>query len=49
LAVGLAGAFLLYHVLKLAKSATKMLAKGVVHASVLYLPVVLALMIACKR
>jgi protoheme IX farnesyltransferase len=49
LAVGLAGAFLLYHVLKLAKSATKMLAKGVVHASVLYLPVVQALMIACKR
>lgn len=49
LAVGLAGAFLLYHVFKLTKSATKMLAKGVVHASVLYLPVVLTVMIVCKR
>lgn len=49
LAVGFSGAFLLYHVLKLTTSATKMLAKGVVHASVLYLPVVLAVMIASKR
>jgi len=48
-AAALAGAFLVYHVLKLTKSATKMLAKGVVHASVLYLPVVLGLMVACKR
>lgn len=48
-AASLAGTFLLYHVLKLTKSATKMLARGVVHASVLYLPIVLGLMIIWKR
>jgi heme o synthase len=43
-----AGCFLLYHVSKLAGSASKMLASRVVHASVIYLPVVLALMVARK-
>src|SRR5579862_3950175 len=42
----LAGCFLLYHVTKLARSASKVLASRVVHASVIYLPVVLALMVA---
>jgi heme o synthase len=45
----LAGAFMLYHVTKLARSASRSLARAVVHASVIYLPVVLGLMIACKR
>jgi protoheme IX farnesyltransferase len=44
----LAGAFLLYHVTKLAQSTSKVLASRVVHASVIYLPVVLAIMIARK-
>jgi len=44
----LAGAFLLYHVARLAKSASKVLASRVVHASVIYLPVVLAIMVAGK-
>ena len=44
----LAGAFLFYHVIKLTRSASKVLAKGVLHASVLYLPIVLALLIACR-
>jgi protoheme IX farnesyltransferase len=44
----LAGAFLLYHVTKLAQSTSKVLASRVVHASVIYLPVVLGLMIASK-
>lgn len=44
----LAGAFMLYHVAKLARSASGSLASRVVHASVIYLPVVLGLMIACK-
>ena len=44
----LAGAFLLYHVAKLGKSASRTLASRVLHASVIYLPVVLGLMIACK-
>ncbi len=43
-----AGAFLLYHVTKLARSASKVLASRVVHASVIYLPVVLGMMIAWK-
>ncbi|MBV8051168.1 MAG: protoheme IX farnesyltransferase [Acidobacteriaceae bacterium] len=45
----LAGAFMLFHVLKLLQSASRALASRVVHASVLYLPAVLAIMIACKR
>jgi protoheme IX farnesyltransferase len=43
-----AGAFFLYHTAKLAKSGSKMLARGVVHASVIYLPVVLGTMMAWK-
>ena len=45
----LAGAFLLYHVAKLAQSTSKVLASRVLHASVLYLPVVLVIMAARKR
>lgn len=44
----LAGAFLLYHVVRLTKSASKTLASRVVHASVIYLPLVLSI-IAWKR
>jgi len=44
----LAGAFLLYHVARLTKSATTTLASRVVHASVIYLPLVLAI-IAWQR
>jgi len=44
----MAGAFLLYHVGKLAASSSKVLASRVLHASVLYLPVVLGIMIAWK-
>jgi len=44
----LAGTFLLYHVAKLTRSASKALASRVVHASVIYLPVVLTLMVLCK-
>ena len=47
-AIALAGAFLLYHVAKLAKSTSKVLASRVVHASVIYLPVILGIMIASK-
>ncbi len=42
------GAFLLYHVARLTKSASKTLASRVVHASVIYLPLVLVI-IAWKR
>jgi protoheme IX farnesyltransferase len=44
----LAGAFFLYHVAKLTRSASKVFASRVVHASVIYLPVVLALVVAFK-
>jgi protoheme IX farnesyltransferase len=44
----LAGAFLLYHVTKLARSTSKVLASRVVHASVIYLPVILGIMVAWK-
>lgn len=47
-AMSLAGAYLLYHVSKLMKSTSTVMARGVVHASVLYLPVVLAMMMICK-
>lgn len=43
-----AGGFLLYHVARLTKSATTTLASRVVHASVIYLPLVLVI-IAWKR
>ena len=48
LAVSLAGSYLLYHVTNLLKSTSKALARRVVHASVLYLPVVLGMMMAWK-
>lgn len=48
LAVSLAGCYLLYHVAKLMRSTSKSLARRVVHASVLYLPVVLATMMVYK-
>jgi protoheme IX farnesyltransferase len=44
----LAGAFLLYHSSKLAASASAVLTKRLVHASVLYLPVVLVIMVVLK-
>lgn len=47
-AMGLAGIFMLYHVAMLVRSAPKALAGRVVHASVIYLPVALGLMIAGK-
>jgi protoheme IX farnesyltransferase len=43
-----AGAFLLYHAGKLAISSSKVLASRLLHASVLYLPVVLGIMVAWK-
>jgi protoheme IX farnesyltransferase len=48
LAMALAGTFLLYHVIRLTRSASTVVASHVLHASVLYLPVVLALMMARK-
>jgi protoheme IX farnesyltransferase len=44
----LAGIFLLYYSAKLAFSSSKASASGLLHASVVYLPVVLAIMIAAK-
>lgn len=48
-AMALSGTYLLYHVAKLMQSTSRALASRVVHASVLYLPVVLAMMVAYKR
>jgi protoheme IX farnesyltransferase len=47
--MGVAGAFLLYHAGKLAASNSKVLAGRLLHASVLYLPVVLGIMVATKK
>jgi len=44
-----AGAFLLYHVGKLAASSSTVRASRLLHASVLYLPVVLVIMVAAKK
>jgi len=44
----LAGVFFLYHVAKLARSTSKVLASHVVHASVIYLPIVLGMIVARK-
>ena len=44
----LAGVFFLYHVTKLARSTSKVLASRVVHASVIYLPIVLGMIVARK-
>jgi len=46
--MGLSGVFLLYHVMKLTRSASPVLASRLLHASVLYLPVVLGVMIVYK-
>jgi len=46
--VSIAGWYLLYHVARLAKSSSTVLARTVVHASVVYLPVVLAAMMIFK-
>jgi hypothetical protein len=43
-----AGTFLVYHTAKLAKSGSRVSASRVVHASVIYLPVVLGTMMAWK-
>jgi heme o synthase len=48
LAMLMAGCYLLYYVGKLMKSSSKALARPVVHATVLYLPVVLAMMMVYK-
>jgi heme o synthase len=45
----LAGGFLLYHSLKLAQGGSKVMASRLLHASVIYLPVVLGIMIAWKH
>jgi protoheme IX farnesyltransferase len=45
----LAAAFLLYHVGKLAVSSSTVRASRLLHASVLYLPVVLVIMVAAKK
>lgn len=49
LCMSAAGAFFLYHTSKLAASDSKLLPGRVVHASVIYLPVVLGIMAALKR
>ena len=45
----LPGVFLLYYVVNLMSSTAKVSARRLLHASVLYLPVVLAVMMACRR
>jgi heme o synthase len=45
----LAGVFLLFHSLQLAKASSRVMASGVLHASVIYLPVVLGIMMVGKR
>ena len=45
----LAGGFLLYHVLRLAASGSKVAASRVLHASVAYLPIALAILAVAKR
>jgi heme O synthase-like polyprenyltransferase len=47
--MGVAGAFLLYHSGNLAASNSKIMAGRLLHASVLYLPVVLVIMVAAKK
>jgi protoheme IX farnesyltransferase len=47
--MGVAGAFLLYYVGKLVASNSKVMASRLLHASVLYLPVVLVIMVAAKK
>ena len=45
----LAGSFFLYYVVRLARSSSRLLASRVLHASVLYLPIILGLIVAMKR
>ncbi len=45
----LAGAFMMYHSLRLAQSASRAMASKVLHASVLYLPVVLIVLVILKN
>lgn len=45
----LAGGFLLYHAVRLAQGTSKVVASRLLHASVIYLPVVLAIMAFAKR
>jgi heme O synthase-like polyprenyltransferase len=45
----LAGVFLLYYVGKLAASSSTVRASRLLHASVLYLPVVLVIMVIAKK
>jgi protoheme IX farnesyltransferase len=47
--MGVSGAFLLYYAVKLATSNSKVLASRLLHASVLYLPVVLVIMVIAKK
>ena len=47
--MGLAGAFFLYYSGRLAISGSRVSASRLVHASVIYLPAVFAIMILCKR
>jgi heme O synthase-like polyprenyltransferase len=49
--VGMAvsGAFFLYYGVKLVQSSSRASASHLLHASVIYLPVVLAVMMVCKR
>lgn len=47
-AMSLAGMFMLYHCMKLARSSSTRLASRVVHASVIYLPIVLAVLVGSK-
>lgn len=49
LTVAASGSYFLYHVASLMRSTSRAFASRVVHASVLYLPLVLAMMIAYKR
>ena len=49
LTMAASGAYFLYHVARLMRSTSGVFASRVVHASVLYLPLVLAMMIAYKR
>jgi heme O synthase-like polyprenyltransferase len=47
--MGAAGAFLLFYVGKLFRSSSPRMASRLLHASVLYLPIVLGIMVAGKR
>lgn len=49
IAMAAAGAFLLFHVMKLTRSASPVVASRLLHASVIYLPVVLGVMLVYKH